>query len=382
MLTVTAEVYTEPDIAQQALPELPSPPRITGLSPAPLDLLLPYEYIPDQWPIPHSPELSSLFTSTYGNDLFDYPGLSSEITGPSGIMNQGYLYNQHGATYQGMYFPHNRPREHGPFSNSRSRQSSAGHTPPFLPSSPESPQPRYDLGTSTGSLLFVPDSEAGSNAELAKTSYTAYIGLLTFKWSNSRQGLPPELALYICQLAGYKVWHAKAAPAGPKGVYEWDSQIQSLVWFQTEPFTRRMLGRTKSVQLVTKYDTRSPLTGIGDTNVGWFELQIARPIEQDVVTHAKVGYRPNGDKMSWFSHRNRGVVGPREFLREYQGAVFDSDHEIWDQIEEGDVLQVVVKAPLHVRAYTASSGFLRISTWWKPSSEMLALMDVRNAQSK
>ncbi|CAE6530240.1 unnamed protein product [Rhizoctonia solani] len=210
--------------------------------------------------------------------------------------------------------------------------------------------------------------------ELIKAYYTAYIGLL--RGSSSRRAIPPELVLYICRLAEFECWYTKRAPKGHSRVYASNANVRSLIWIQTEPFTKEMLTRVKDVRLITMSHHQG---WVGDRNAGswsWFELQLARPIG-----HMEVKRRPDGGEMSWCCLEHpvdeETAHGQGDFA-EHKGSAFDSNHELWNLIEEGDVLQVVMKAQFGGWSNTASDGILIISTWWEPSFEMLRLMDRNN----
>ncbi|KDN49271.1 hypothetical protein RSAG8_01973, partial [Rhizoctonia solani AG-8 WAC10335] len=254
-------------------------------------------------------------------------------------------------------------------------------------------------------------SRTRSDSGLIKTYYTVYMGLSN--GSSSRQALPPELALYICRLADFECWYTKKAPEGVikvnawsqvvrslmwfqtepftkkmlrhvKSVNAWSQVVRSLMWFQTEPFTKKMLRHVKSVQLVTMSHHQG---WVSDRNAGswsWFEFQVARPTDQD-ATCATAKLRPNGDEISWrcLAHPvDRKSAKRQNGFAEHKGSVFDSDHELWTQIEEGDVLQVVMKARFGGWSNTASDGILRIGTWWEPSIEMLRLMDKNHSDAR
>ncbi|CAE6462623.1 unnamed protein product [Rhizoctonia solani] len=313
-----------------------------------------------RWPSPGFPSYySPPFLPTYSDDLFSPDG---ETINPRGIINQGIFYSHESAAdhnpQNAIFLPAPMVYDRYSFDDSSSRHPIYAWGPGiYRPTRQSSPQ-----------------TEARPNTEHVKSWYAAYLGLL--HGSSSRRVLPLELVLYICHLAGFERWHSKVAPEGRKGVYEWDAQVQSLVWFQTEPFTKQMLSRTKSVQLVTRLDSGS---STANQSAGWFELQVARPVEEDPAL-SKVTRRPNGDEVSWCSHKNTDAATTQpQGLVERKGTVFGPDHELWSQIGDGDVIQVVVKAPVFTRCETASNGILRISTWWEPSSEMMVLFDKRSA---
>ncbi|CAE6533797.1 unnamed protein product [Rhizoctonia solani] len=334
---------------QQMLPELPSPTNYSSEY-----FSVQSSYSLTRWPSPEPSYSPTPPLPAYPYGLFSPPDPYNFLGGSmdqSGMMNQGFFYNQQGAIYhENAHLPQNDLFSYVP------------HESPFL-IDPIYQHPQYTSEISRGSFQLWPRPDL----EIIKIYYTVYRGLS--HGSSSRKALPTELVLYICRLAGFERWHTKKAPEGRKGVYKCGPRSQSLVWFQTEPFTRKMLGRIKSVQLVTISNSGGFMDG---PNTAWFELQVAQPIDKDTPL-ARVKCRPSGDEMSWSSHRNADQVSSL-FVTEHKGAVFGPDHELWNQIEEGDVLQAVAKAPLGFSCYTASDGVLNISTWWEPSLEMLALM--------
>ncbi|KAJ1309258.1 hypothetical protein OPQ81_004922 [Rhizoctonia solani] len=210
----------------------------------------------------------------------------------------------------------------------------------------------------------LPDYEL--RPEVYEAYYIAYKALST--GSSSRQALPPELVLHICRLAEFERYYIKRTPRDRKEVHASDSQAQSLVWLQTGPFTKQM-GQVDEQEAVSW---------------SWFELQVARPVEEP-IGHAVVKRRPDGSEMSWrcLSYPvGRDGFRSQGYFKEHEGDEFNPDHEIWNQIEEGDVLQVVMKAQFGGWSNAAYEGLLFIGAWWEPSAKMLDLMEKSNIQSK
>jgi hypothetical protein len=120
----------------------------------------------------------------------------------------------------------------------------------------------------------------------------------------------------------------------------------------------------------------SPISKAGSWS--WFELQLARPTNEDSdIDRVEVKLRANQDKASWRSHSHpvdRETAAQQGRFAEHRGTVFDSDHELWEEVKEGDVLQVVAKARFGGWANAASDGMLIIGTWWEPSVEMMDLL--------
>ncbi|CAE6486190.1 unnamed protein product [Rhizoctonia solani] len=206
--------------------------------------------------------------------------------------------------------------------------------------------------------------------------YTAAMALA--RGSPNRLGLPLELVIYICRLADFEVQQIKRAPEGIREVRAWGPIVSSRFWFQTEPFTKEMLSRLSSVQLITMSHHQGSVDDRHAGSWSWFEVCVARPVGQDPSQlKFEVKRRPNGDEVSHRSHSH--PVG--EEMAECQGnfavhsgLVSGPGDQLWGQIQEGDVLQVVMKAQFSGWLNVASDGILKINTWWEPSPEMLKLI--------
>ncbi|KAL5636415.1 hypothetical protein ACGC1H_000397 [Rhizoctonia solani] len=196
--------------------------------------------------------------------------------------------------------------------------------------------------------------------------------------SSDRPGLPLELVIHICRLAGFEVQQVSRPPKGIKEVRAWGPMISSRFWFQTEQFTKETLSRARSIQLVTMSHHQGPVDDRHAGSWSWFEIRVARPIEQDQSQLTfEVKRRPDGAEVSQRSHSHpideETAEQQRDFA-EHRGLVFGPGDRLWDEIEEGDVLQVVMKAQFSGWTNVASDGILKINTWWEPSSEMLELI--------
>ncbi|GAB1519549.1 hypothetical protein RhiTH_002617 [Rhizoctonia solani] len=109
----------------------------------------------------------------------------------------------------------------------------------------------------------------------------------------------------------------------------------------------------------------------------WFEVRVAQPVDKGDTNRSEVKRHLDGSEMSWRSHAHpvdQETAQQQGNFAEHKGLVFDSDHELWDEVGEGDVLQVVMKVQFRGWANKASDGMLQISTWWEPSAEMLDMM--------
>jgi hypothetical protein len=93
-----------------------------------------------------------------------------------------------------------------------------------------------------------------------------------------RQGLPPELVIHICRLAGFESInraYALESPLEHVTVRAFHSgEVASKMWFQTQPLTKRMLSHIKSIQLVTLSRHQG---WVSDPNVSTFIAGIDYP---------------------------------------------------------------------------------------------------------
>ncbi|KAJ1309241.1 hypothetical protein OPQ81_004907 [Rhizoctonia solani] len=187
--------------------------------------------------------------------------------------------------------------------------------------------------------------------------YTATMALA--RGSRTRPGLPFELIIYICRLADFEILQIKRSPEGIREVRAWGPKVESRLWFQTEPFTKQMVSRIKSIQLVTMSHHQGFVDDRQAGSWSWFER------------------RPNGDEVSQLSHTHpveEETAEQQNDFAEYRGRLFGPGDQMWRDIEEGDVLQVMMKAQFPEWINVACDGVLRVHMWWEPSSEMLELI--------
>lgn len=96
-----------------------------------------------------------------------------------------------------------------------------------------------------------------------------------------------------------------------------------------------------------------------------------RPKEAD-PTKFEVKILPDGEEASWCSHAH--PIDSNSEYKVYKGILFDFDHPMWKNVDEGDVLVVFLKARFGAWSNNARHGVLDVKTWWEPSPEMLELM--------
>ncbi|KAF8681415.1 hypothetical protein RHS04_02938 [Rhizoctonia solani] len=125
------------------------------------------------------------------------------------------------------------------------------------------------------------------------------------------------------------------------------------------------------------YNVKTPRLAKKAGSWSWFEVRVAQPVDKEDTNRLEVKRHLDGSEMSWCSHAHpvdQETAQQQGNFAEHKGLVFDSDHELWDEVGEGDVLQVVMKVQFGGWANKASDGMLQISTWWEPSTEMLDMM--------
>ncbi|KAH7343209.1 hypothetical protein B0J17DRAFT_641447 [Rhizoctonia solani] len=222
-----------------------------------------------------------------------------------------------------------------------------------------------------GTTLVRPEPNA------IRTYYTVAMALA--RGSLSRPGLPFELMMHICRLAGFEVLQTRKAPAGIKEVHAWSLKVESRLWFQTEQFTKEMLSHIKSIQLITMSHHQGFVGNRYAGSWSWFEIRIARSTEQD-PSQFEVKHRPSGEEISQRSHSHpvdEETAEQQGDFAEHRGFVFGPGNPLWNEIEVGDVLQVMMKAQFSGWKNVASDGILKINRWWEPSPEMLELIYIQ-----
>ncbi|KDN49270.1 hypothetical protein RSAG8_01972, partial [Rhizoctonia solani AG-8 WAC10335] len=196
--------------------------------------------------------------------------------------------------------------------------------------------------------------------------------------SPDRPRLPLELVIHICRLADFEVQQIRRSPEGIKEVRAWGPMVSSRFWFQTEQFTKEMLSRIRSIQLVTMSRHQGSVDDRHAGSWSWFEIRVARPMGRDPSQLTfEVTRQPDGDEVSQLSHSHpvdEETAERQGDFAEHRGLVVGPGDQLWDEIKEGDVLQVMMKSQFSGWMTVASDGILKINTWWEPSPEMLELI--------
>ncbi|KAG8690778.1 hypothetical protein FRC11_009211, partial [Ceratobasidium sp. 423] len=159
--------------------------------------------------------------------------------------------------------------------------------------------------------------------------------------SPTRPGLPLELVISICRLASFETVQIRRSPGSIREVRAWGTKVESRLWFQTGRFTKELLSRIKSVQLVTMSHHQGFVNDRHAGSWSWFEIRVARPTALD-PPQFEVKHQPDGNEISWRSHSHpveEETAEQQGDFAEHRGRVFGPSDQLWNKIEEGDILQ-------------------------------------------
>ncbi|CAE6454059.1 unnamed protein product [Rhizoctonia solani] len=205
---------------------------------------------------------------------------------------------------------------------------------------------------------------------LLRTYYLIVRALATGdNWGLTDRGqprLPREIIYMICSFAGFGLPDEEASPSAkhPVFVSSRDETRISKPWFSTKPFTRHALKNIVAAQIIT----HSHDQGWADySDIGWrswFSLRIIRPDEHRLT-------RSVDREREWKSHSNRIADYT---TRRYRGLFFDSSHEVWAHLGEGDRLEVMVHSQFRGWENHAEQGTLLVFNRWNPSEEFLNIV--------
>lgn len=174
--------------------------------------------------------------------------------------------------------------------------------------------------------------------------------------SHNRSPLPLELVLRILRLAECicPVPSRKLSLTSRTSALAASSlsDIAVVSWMMSQPLEHRSLSRIAQMQLVTV----SRDQGWGNQGPwSWFEVAILTPSND-------IKLATNGQPLSWRSHENRRARG----FQTYEGVRFGPNHEIWDHVDVGDRLCVIVCAKFPGWQNEAERGTLKVWEWWEP----------------
>ncbi|PVF99505.1 hypothetical protein CPB86DRAFT_796512 [Serendipita vermifera] len=146
---------------------------------------------------------------------------------------------------------------------------------------------------------------------------------------------------------------------------------RSQLYIHSAPLTREVLQHMRQLQLETIAHDQGWATGSGSWT--WFEIVILTPVTGEVVfvddsielpglEHYQVKMDPSNPtrRLQWESHRNPRAKGSWNHIK---GPIFTPHHEIWNHLDENDILGVTVVAQYGGWTNTVSDA--RIQFWDK-----------------
>jgi len=169
--------------------------------------------------------------------------------------------------------------------------------------------------------------------------------------SGTRPGLPVEIVLIITQLSDCVV-PSKSLSISTNLEFLVQSSGQTEVkqiWLTTEPFTRESLSSIVALRASTVSCNQGWVDNPNAGNYSWFDIAVGRfkpqPLQSNLVRdleHLEMlnkRFVPSVDDLDrpiqWRCHYN-ALKGREE--KRCEGVLFSRDHEIWDNVKEGDVL--------------------------------------------
>ncbi|KAG8742964.1 hypothetical protein FRC10_000586 [Ceratobasidium sp. 414] len=114
--------------------------------------------------------------------------------------------------------------------------------------------------------------------------------------------------------------------------------VESQIWFNTPPITQELLDRLETIQLKTVSHNEMPETPEEDLQLSWFELVIYRSWDR---SRPRINLATKRE-LVWRSHSTPAYEDDNGV--EAEGPIFERGHEIFKEIEAGDVIAVQVCA--------------------------------------
>ncbi|QRW17423.1 cyanovirin-N [Rhizoctonia solani] len=183
---------------------------------------------------------------------------------------------------------------------------------------------------------------------------------------HGRPRLPRELIYMICSFAGFGLPNEAASMVTDKPIFvsSRDPTRVSKRWLCTERLTRKELKNIVAAQIITESHDQGWADRRDIWWRSWFSLRISGRDEHSL--------NRNVDReREWKSHSNQLADYT---TRRLYGLLFDSSHEIWKYLDEGDRLEVMVHAQFRGWENHGERGILRIFTRWCPSEEFLNIV--------
>ncbi|KAF8528377.1 hypothetical protein BU17DRAFT_80686 [Hysterangium stoloniferum] len=189
----------------------------------------------------------------------------------------------------------------------------------------------------------------------------------------TRPGLPIELVIPILRMAHCIV----PSPVEFSSTSNCQARAMShepvvIPWMSTPPLQRKDIARLASMQLRTFSRDQGWCNDEAAGSWSWFEIAISSA--ENIVKQ-----KPDGNDLVWLSHRN--PIASQE-LDWRIGDMFGPDHEVWEYLEEGDMLVVRVCAQFGAWQNIAQNGHLQFMEWFEPTLPPRKVRDERFHQMK
>ena len=139
-------------------------------------------------------------------------------------------------------------------------------------------------------------------------------------------------------------------------------ESRSSIWFSTPPLDSRHISKAARIQLAAESHDQGWCSDPSQGSWSWFEVVILAPPGDDGQT-AVIKKGSDGRDLVWTSHTNPLRSDGFAWRK---GKRFESDHEIWRQLAEGDSIGVRVCAQYPGWKNTAKEGVLNVDEWLEP----------------
>jgi hypothetical protein len=113
-------------------------------------------------------------------------------------------------------------------------------------------------------------------------------------------------------------------------------ETASKIWFNTPPITQELLDRLETIQLKTLSHNERSFKKEEDLEYSWFDLVIYRSWDR---SKPRINLATK-EELAWRSHCN--VASTSEDGTQLEGEIFQRGHEMFKEIEAGDVIAVRV----------------------------------------
>jgi hypothetical protein len=193
-----------------------------------------------------------------------------------------------------------------------------------------------------------------------------------------RPSIPIELVLQIFEYIGHKRHNPSLNVYSQEAcTVDSDWLPTKMLFFHSEPVTHSFLSHVVQMRLDTISKDQGWLVNPHRGRWSWFEIGILRPyrdgtppndpniVELDFQISGARSYTPvrqsdgTGRAFRWTSHKN---IIATVFFQDLKGNLFGPEHEIWNNLVEGDVVCVYACAANHLQN-NAKSG--RLVFWEK-----------------